>query len=194
MKNNPFKKSQKLKKLNIGCGTDYKNGWINIDNNSDNNITQLDLNWDLRKPLPYEDGTIDFIFNEHFFEHLTPEEGVETMKDLYRILKPGGVLRVAMPDLEQIVDNYSNLPLDKDPVLKTFKLDFIKTRAERINISFRNWGHKWLYDFEELSRRLQQAGFSGSKITRQDRQKSGYPELVNLEIRDESILVVEAIK
>src|SRR5579863_148355 len=75
-------------KLNIGCGTDYKKGWINIDNNSDENIKKLDLNWDLRNPLPFKDNSVDFIFNEHFIEHLTVEEGLKSNIDFKRVLKP----------------------------------------------------------------------------------------------------------
>lgn len=179
-------------KLNVGCGTDYKEGWINIDNNSDNNIERLDLNWDLRNPLPFRDSSVDFIFNEHFIEHLTVEEGQAAIKDLMRVLKPGGVLRVAMPDLEIAVDQYLNLPLSKDPTIKRFNLDFIKTRAERINLSFRGWDHKWLYDWEELERRLREAGCGN--IKRCKLGKSQYSELQNLETRDESTLIAEVIR
>lgn len=62
-------------KLHIGCGTVYKEGWINIDNNSDNNIEKMDFMWDLRKPLPLPENSVDFIYNEHFLEHLTVDEG-----------------------------------------------------------------------------------------------------------------------
>jgi predicted SAM-dependent methyltransferase len=179
-------------KLNIGCGTDYKEGWINIDNNSDDNIEKLDLNWDLRNPLPFEDNSVDFIFNEHFFEHLTVEEAQPIMKDLKRVLKPGGVMRIAMPDLEGVVNNYLHVPLDKDPVIKEFGLDFVKTKAEWMNISFRDWGHKWLYDWEELERRLKEAGFT--RMKRCKLRKSTYAELQNLEVRDGSLLIAEVIK
>jgi predicted SAM-dependent methyltransferase len=178
-------------KLNIGCGTDYKDGWINIDNNSDNNIEKLDLNWDLRFPLPFEDNTVDFIFNEHFFEHLSPEDGVRVMADLRRVLKPSGILRIAMPDLEVVVNNYLNVPLNKDPVIKAFGFDYIQTPAEWINMSFRFWGHEWLYDWEELERRLRQAGFTN--IKRVTLRKSKHEELKNLEIRDGSYLVAEVV-
>lgn len=178
--------------LNVGCGTDYKQGWVNIDNNSDNNIEKLDLNWDLRNPLPYDDSSVDFIFNEHFVEHLTVEESQIAIRDFMRVLKPGGVLRIAMPNLEESVDNYINLPIDKDPTIKRFKLDFIKTRAERINMAFREWGHMWLYDWEELERRLQEAGCKN--IARQKHGKSDYAALSNLEIRDESTLIAEVTK
>lgn len=179
-------------KLNLGCGTDYKDGWINIDNNSDNNISKLDLNWDLRYPLPFRDNSVDYIFNEHFIEHLTVEEGQSAIKDCMRVLRPGGVLRMATPDLEVTIDKYLNVPLKKDPTVKTFKLDFIKTHAERINIAFRWWGHKWIYDWEELERRIREAGFDN--LIRCELKKSKHKDLRNLETRDESRLIVEVTK
>lgn len=180
-------------KLNVGCGTDYKEGWVNIDNNSDNNIEKLDLNFDMRNPLPYEDGTVDFIFNEHFFEHLTVEEGQTAMKDLMRVLKPGGVMRIAMPDLDLAVKAY----VDKDwkgnkEFLERFGLGFVKTRAELLNMNFSWWGHKWLYDWEELERRLNDAGFT--KVARCEWGKSEHAELCDLETRQESLLIAEVTK
>jgi predicted SAM-dependent methyltransferase len=185
-------KNRKEVNLNIGCGTDYKKGWINIDNNSDNNIEKLDLNWDLRKPLPFEDNTVDYIFNEHFIEHLTVEESRATLSDLRRILKLGGVMRIAMPDLEAVVNTYLNVPLDKDPVIKEFNIDFVQTSAEWINMSFSWWGHKWLYDWEELERRLREVGFTD--IKRCKLRQSSHPKLRNLEIRSGSLLIAEATK
>jgi predicted SAM-dependent methyltransferase len=178
--------------LNLGCGTDYKKGWVNIDNNSDNNIEKLDLNWDLRNPLPFEENSVDYIFNEHFIEHLTVEEGQVAIKDMMRVLKPGGVLRIATPDLEVTVDKYINVPIDKDPVIKKYGLDFIQTRSERMNVGFRSWGHKWIYDWEELERRLREAGCS--KIIRSKLGKSKHKELNSLETRVESTLIAEVTK
>jgi predicted SAM-dependent methyltransferase len=180
--------------LNVGCGTDYKKGWVNVDNNSDNNIKNLDLNWDLRNPLPYDDNSVDYIFNEHLVEHLEVDEARTVIKDLMRVLKPGGVLRIAMPNLEEVVDQYKKLPISKDPTIKRFKLTYIKTRAERINIAFREWGHKWLYDPEELRRRLKEAGCKDKNIVRCKVGKSKHPALRNLEIREESSLIMEVTK
>ena len=179
-------------KLNVGCGTDYKEGWINIDNNSDHNIDRLDINWDLRNSLPLADNTVDFIFNEHFIEHLTVEESRVAITDMMRTLKPGGVMRVAMPDLASVVNDYLHVPLDKDPVIKQFNMDFIKTKAEWMNISFRWWDHKWLYDWEELERRFNELGFT--TVQRCKLRESDYDELKNLEIRDGSILIAEITK
>lgn len=178
--------------LHIGCGKNYFDGWINIDNNSDNNISKLDLNWDMRKPLPFNDGSVDFIFNEHFLEHLTVDEGQKAIKDFLRVLKKGGVLRIAMPDLEDVVRSYQDPKWKDNPTLKKFDLDFIQTRAELINISFRWWGHEWLYDWNELERRLEEAGCK--KITKCELRKSVHEDLRNLETRNESTLIAEVTK
>lgn len=179
-------------KLNVGCGTDYKKGWINIDNNSDNNIKRLDLNWDLLKPLPIPSNSADYVFSEHFFEHFNIEDAQMIMRDLMRVLKPGGVMRIAMPDLKWVVNNYLHTPINKDPVIKNFGFDFVKTRAEWMNMSFRWWGHQWLYDWEELERRIKDAGFE--KIEQCKMKKSKHKDLRNLETRSESFLIAEVTK
>lgn len=177
-------------KLHIGCGTDYKEGWINIDNNSDQNITKLDLNWDLRNYLPFPSESIDFIFNEHFLEHLTVEQGKDAIREFLRVLKPGGVIRIAMPDLDVTVADFYNEDWKNLHVIKKFNLDFIQTRAELINISFRWWGHQWLYNYEELERRIREVD-SRVTITQCELRKSEHPDLRNLETRDESTLIAE---
>jgi len=186
------KERSPLVKIHIGCGTVYRDGWINIDNNSDNNISKLDLNWDIRNPLPFDDNTVDFIYNEHFIEHLSVEEGQKTIKDFMRILKKGGVLRISTPDLAITINKYLNVPIEQDPVVKKFNLEFIKTRAERINVAFRWWGHQWLYDWEELERRLKEAGCK--RIKKCKINISSHKALNNLETRDESTLIAEITK
>lgn len=188
-----YENENKLK-LHIGCGTNYIDGWINIDNNSDKNIKKLDFMWDLRNPLPFRENSVDFVYNEHFLEHLTAEEGIKALQEFKNILKPGGVLRVAMPDLEDVINIYLNPDWKEEQkdFFKKYGLDFIKTRAEQININFRWWGHKWLYDWEELDRRLKEAGFINIKRCRL--YESDYSDLKNIESRPESRLIAEAIK
>ncbi|MEI9913710.1 MAG: methyltransferase domain-containing protein [Candidatus Saccharibacteria bacterium] len=185
-------KNKKVIKLNIGCGTDYKRGWINVDNNSDNNIKKLDLNWDLRNPLPFADNSVDFVFNEHFFEHLTIEESEPIMADLMRVLKPGGIMRVAMPDLREVVKAYLDPNWNKKAFIKQFGLEFVQTPAEMLNMNFYWWGHRWLYDWEELQRRLKERGYN--KYKKCSLRNSSHKELKNLETRDESRLIVEVTK
>lgn len=153
-------------KLHIGCGTNYFEGWINIDNNSDNNIKKLDVNWDLKNPLPLETNTVDFIYNEHFIEHLTVQQGVILMKEFFRVLKPKGVLRIATPDLDYVVFRYFFFWRQQSWFDK-YGYGWVKTNAEAINISFRDWGHQYLHNEKELK---------------------------NRETRKESGLIIEAIK
>ena len=187
-------KKHKKAKLNIGCGTDYKRGWINIDNNSDNNIAEgrVDLDWDLRNPLPFPENSVDFIFHEHFLEHLTVEESHSAITDMMRVLKPGGVMRIAMPDLEDIFELYNDENWKNRPVIKNHGLDFVKTRAEMVNMSFSWWGHKWIYDWEELQRRFKELGYT--KIKRCKNGKSRFKELQSLETREGSLLIAEVTK
>lgn len=184
------KNNNKKVMLNVGCGTDYKEEWINIDNNSDNNIKKLDLNWDLRCRLPFPNNSVDFIYNEHFLEHLTAKQGIRALKDFKRILKEGGILRIATPDLKVCVDNYCDDNWRNNHYLEKFK--GIKTKAELLNISFHNWGHRYLYDQEELRRRLTESGFREIKFC--DFKKSEITELNNLETRDTLSLIAEAKK
>lgn len=187
----PVKKG--LSKLHLGCGTKYFEDWINIDNNSDNNIQRLDINFDLRNPLPFNENSVDYIFNEHFLEHLTVEESRRALLDFRRVLKPTGKIRIAVPGLEGVLNLYNDPNWKEAPVMKTFGFDkIIKTRAEMLNINFRAWGHKWLYDREELERRLKECGFGNIKFCKI--RESSDPNLQNLETRDESDLIAEAKK
>ncbi len=79
-------------KLHLGCGPTYKNGWINIDNNSDKNCYVLDFYWNLANGIPIADNQVDFIYHEHMLEHLTPQQSNIFLKDCMRVLKPGGVM------------------------------------------------------------------------------------------------------
>ncbi len=78
-------------KLHLGAGPHYLEGWRNHDRDVD-----------LRKPLPWVDGAAEFIFCEHTIEHLTTPEGVRLIEECFRVLAPGGVLRLSFPDVARI--------------------------------------------------------------------------------------------
>src|SRR5262245_57261026 len=61
---------------------------------------------DVRQPLPFADETFDAAYALHIVEHLTPAEAASLVNDLYRVLKPGGILRISTPDLEDICRSY----------------------------------------------------------------------------------------
>ena len=187
-----LKKRCKLKnteKLHLGCGGNYFEEWVNIDNNKN---FKADLYHDLRKSLPFKDNTVSFIYNEHFFEHFTVEEGLQMLRDFYRVLKPGGILRIAMPDLDEIICGYQDNNWKEQEWVKRPRYEYIQTSAEYINICFRGWDHKYLYNSEELARRLKEAGFE--TLNKVPFHESKYPELRHLETRKESSLIYEATK
>ena len=181
-------------KLHVGCGTVYKDGWINIDNNSDNNIEKLNLIWDVTFPLPFSTNSVSFLYNEHLLEHLEVKNAQRVLKDFLRVLKPGGVMRIAMPDLNSCVNTYNNKDYLKNSQESLMRngLGHVKTNAELLNINMRYWGHQWLYDWEELERRLRDAGCE--QIVQCSFGESEHVELVNIESRSESILIAEVTK
>lgn len=84
--------SSPLKKLNIGCGTHIKSGWVNLDIA---NLPGVDVVHDIEKlPLPFKDEQFDEILCEFVLEHIN---WPPVLKEIHRILAPGGKLRVLVP-------------------------------------------------------------------------------------------------
>jgi SAM-dependent methyltransferase len=82
-----------MKKLNLGCGIDYKEGFVNVDFHSH---IQIDVQHDLNSiPYPFADGEFDFILASHVLEHL--DRPFVVMQELHRILKKDGILQVKVP-------------------------------------------------------------------------------------------------
>lgn len=85
-------------KLDIGCGRTWKNlrdkfGMIGIDIYDFGQAHVLDV----RKGIPWEDNSVDIIRASHFLEHLTPEEAVSVLNEMWRVLKPEGTLHAIVP-------------------------------------------------------------------------------------------------
>lgn len=82
-----------LRKLNIGCGNDYKEGFWNIDIGN----CKKDADWDITKPLPVQDGAFDLIYAYHVLEHIPKESFFAVFREIHRILAPQGLLEFAVP-------------------------------------------------------------------------------------------------
>ncbi|MBW4682214.1 MAG: methyltransferase domain-containing protein [Microcoleus vaginatus WJT46-NPBG5] len=91
------------KLLNVGCGSTFHLAWTNIDFSPQSPDVQR---YDIRKKLPYLDNCFDACYSSHVLEHLTKEEAKNLVSECWRVLKPGGVARLVVPDLESIVRNY----------------------------------------------------------------------------------------
>ncbi len=177
------------RRLHLACGRVHLDGWVNIDENPG---PAVDLTWDLRLGVPGRDGSAEIVYCEHFLEHLSPSDGVAFLRDCRRVLRPGGTLRIAMPSLGVILDRVAAGRWRDQDWLTWPGFQHVSTRAEMLNMVFREWGHQWMYDEEELTRRLKEAGFDQfSFVTWGESQN---PLLRKLETRKDSLLVCEVIR
>jgi len=132
--------------------------------------------------IPFVDNCADFIYCSHLLEHLTRQQGNNLVKEIYRVLKKGGILRVVVPNLSTAVNLYFSG--EKDKALKLF---YDGTDAGN---EFSR--HKWMYDFETLRSLLQDNGFKNTECCEYQRGKM--PDIHVLDNRPETSLYVEAVK
>jgi predicted SAM-dependent methyltransferase len=149
------------RKLHLGCGPNVLEGWINTDIIlSLNDIFYLDI----RKPFPIGDSQIDYVFSEHVIEHLSLVEGMRMLDECCRILRPGGKIRIATPDLAQILLLYATQSTSAARY-KSWAIAFngfpsiAGIECVLINNFMRAWGHRFIYDRAALRYFLSRAGF-----------------------------------
>lgn len=88
-------------KLNFGCGWECLDGWTNVDNTEKWQREQYPLSFmDVTQPWCYEDDSIDYIYSAHCIEHIPEKKNLFALKEAYRALKPGGVIRTVVPSRE----------------------------------------------------------------------------------------------
>jgi predicted SAM-dependent methyltransferase len=92
-------------KLHLGCGNKHINGFINIDIR---NLPEVDVVDDILKLNTIENETVDLIYVSHVLEHIGRHEYMNVLKKWFELLKVGGILRIAIPDFEKIVEHYNN--------------------------------------------------------------------------------------
>lgn len=120
--------------LNIACGSRTDWAWTNIDFSPYAKLTRLPslvkktlravgllsdhrwatlktidpdiIYWDLRKGVPFRDDTFDCVFHSQFLEHLPRDAAPSFLKECHRVVKPGGVIRVVVPDLRDHCQRY----------------------------------------------------------------------------------------
>lgn len=155
-------------KLNLGCGINLKKGFINIDLN-----IHADLQLDLRKKLPFLNNSVDYIYSEHFFEHLsyTNSSAIYCLRNCYRILKKGSRIRFVIPDMERLFKAYVNKDYNyiksiyADPLIP--QSNEFASIIDYVNLGIYQHGqHKYCYDFEKMELLLKSIGFK--KIAREE--------------------------
>lgn len=157
-------------KLHLGCGNLYKPGWVNIDLYFCPPCTP-DLTLDLRRPLPFPDASCAEVYSEHFFEHVPyPGSAVEILRETLRVLIPGGVVSIGVPDPRPVLTAYlEDTPLPYfDYFFNHFSVQrHLHTKMEAVNWLFKQGGeHQFIYDYPSLEKMLLQTGFT--RVARRD--------------------------
>ena len=96
----------RLPYLNIGCGSHFDTLWTNIDFRKTGEGV---IAYNLLKGIPFPDNSFEVVYHSHVLEHFSKNDGVFLVKECYRVLKPNGIIRIVIPDLEQITRHYLRL-------------------------------------------------------------------------------------
>ena len=147
-------------KLNIGCGPNRKEGWINIDLSPG-----AEFALDMRERIPFPDGSAIIIYSEHFFDCLDyPEEAPHFLRECLRVLEPSGIFRVGVCDTRWPLLDYVGVGdgrwLQACENKEFYRPDWCKTPLDHVNYHFRSdTEHRYSYDFETMENALAEAGF-----------------------------------
>ena len=192
IRNKPFlfrKDVGKSSMLNVGCGQYPAKGFVNLDWHWSPGV---DVCWDLRKPYPFPADRFTGIYCEHCIDGLPHKWFVPNLRELYRVLKPGGTLRIIYCDSELYVDAYVKWRAERTPT------PFMQDRGHRTGMQALDWvyhhaTHQTLIDFETLDMHLRETGFSQVKRVGYREGRDAHLLLDREERRPES-LYVEAVK
>ncbi len=210
-------------KANIGCGTTPTEGWLNFDNSPAIKLAKSPLRYklaralgllnkqqieniewnkvnniqyaDATKSIPLETSSVDCIYTSHMVEHLSQEGAKSFLVEAKRVLKAGGIVRIAVPDLKIAVDEYlkSN---DADAFMKGIlvKAPEINTLKQKINLFVSGYRHhQWLYDGNSLAKLLLEMDFKSVEICKNGKTNIIEPDALDLYEREEQSVYVEAI-
>jgi predicted SAM-dependent methyltransferase len=189
--------------LGSGPGVSPLAGWLNTDLMAERWPT---VRLDATRRFPFADGAFACVFSEHMIEHIPLAGGRHMLAESFRVLAPGGVSRIATPDLARILRLYG---AEDETARSYLRWSAAHYRLGRdlpiapivINDLFHDHGHQFLYDEATLGAVLTAAGFRD--IVRRRPGESGYPELHGLEVHmhvigeeanDYETLVLEARK
>ena len=162
-------KTAKIKKLQIGAGQNNKTGWLNTDIDMTTKDAENQAFLDATKKFPFPAGSFRYVYSEHVFEHVPFAEGQEMLKETYRVLAPGGRVRLATPDLNKFLALFRE---EKTPEMKQYIQDKLKwhnwpstpdTECYILNLQLRAWGHEFVYTPKMLKAVLEQVGFRDVK-------------------------------
>jgi len=175
--------SHAVRKLHLGSGRTRLEGWLHSDvEPAGPGCIKLDMT----KPFPFSDNSFQYIASEHSIEHIKYEEGKRALKECWRVLAPGGLLRISTPDLALLAATLTGDGQQIRSVLLEYATlcdqpPEMAMPAFLLNNEFRAWGHQFVYDSSTLVCLLAEAGFA--EITRHPVGASDDQALTGLEAR-----------
>jgi predicted SAM-dependent methyltransferase len=160
------KRIHDVRYLNIGCGRNPRENFINLDYLWH---PEVDVCWDISTGLPFPISSMQGIFSEHCLEHFSLMDATRILMECKRILKPGGIIRIVVPDAEKYLKTYcrqtdgdptARFPYQEQehfhgmcsPILNVNRVFY----QDRDSLS----GHRFMYDFHVLGELLRHCGFT----------------------------------
>lgn len=197
------------RKLHIGCFDVVHDGWLNTDVTPHMMVARVpglppvlrraglisDARWptyasgafkrvrylDITRAFPFRDASVDAVLASHVLEHLTPEEGAHCVAEIFRVLAPGGVARIAVPDLDAEIAGYDPRQPDE------FLFGLLQGR-DRSTSRHRHW---WHYNEQSMRALLTSAGFAA--VDRRGFRQGACPDVARVDTRPAS-LFMEAVR
>jgi predicted SAM-dependent methyltransferase len=160
-----YVRTHEIRKLQLGAGEHSLEGWLNTDLHGYGRGDEL-VYLDVRRRFPFPASTFDVVFSEHMLEHLTYAEGQRCLRECFRVLRPGGRIRIATPSLERLAALYASQPTDAQRRYVRWAVETLEPETAVplpgvvVNNFFRSWGHRFIYDPQTLRHALTEAGFA----------------------------------
>lgn len=140
-----------MKLLNLGCGSIYHPAWTNIDFVKRENVIQHNL----LNGIPFQNNEFDVVFHSHVLEHFNKKDAESFMIECYRVLKSNGIIRIVVPDLENIAKTYIeklNEVWNEPSVNHNLNYDWML--LEMYDQTVRNYSGGYMKDFLEKKREI----------------------------------------
>jgi len=177
-----------VRRLNWGCGTSPDPGWVNSDIKDD---PAVDVSADILQGLPLNADSFDYAVSIHALPELRYAEQVPALMELRRVLAPGGVLRLALPDLDRAIRAYQ----EDDHEYFLVPDSDARSIGSKMIVQLLWYGYsKTLFTFDFVAELLERAGFGDVQRCAYRQTASRFPEIVSLDNRPEESLFVEARK
>ena len=146
------------------------------------------------KRIPLPDGSLEVVYSSHVLEHLDSSETERFLAEIHRVLRPGGIIRLALPDLRRRAEKYI-AEGDADSFMQSLNIREYSVRSLRAGLRILILGdkeHRWMYDSRSLIRLVQRARFVDAREMAPGETMIPDPGPLNLHERDEESIYVEA--